>query len=127
MEIWRNTIHQLRIFARGWPRNQCNTVLLIKKARLSYVHYRHVRSQGGVDPLSASDRDVVRDANDKPTKLRRDKESKCAQRAKVKHVQEVQYYSFFLSSCIHFAVKSGIPLFLNINHIVFDIKIKECT
>jgi hypothetical protein len=39
-------------------------------------------------PLNKSERDKLRDANDKLCKLRREEESKWAQRAKVKHVQE---------------------------------------
>jgi hypothetical protein len=41
-----------------------------------------------VAPLSDIDRATLREANDKLAKLRRDEESKWAQRAKVKHVQE---------------------------------------
>jgi hypothetical protein len=41
-----------------------------------------------VAPLSDIDRVTLREANDNLAKLRRDEESKWAQRAKVKHVQE---------------------------------------
>jgi hypothetical protein len=41
-----------------------------------------------VAPLSDIDRVTLQEANDKLAKLRRDEESKWAQRAKVKHVQE---------------------------------------
>ena len=39
-------------------------------------------------PLSASEREALRDANERINNLRRDEETKWAQRAKVKHVQE---------------------------------------
>jgi hypothetical protein len=39
-------------------------------------------------PLSDDDRRILRKANDDLSKLRRDEETKWAQRAKVKHVQE---------------------------------------
>jgi hypothetical protein len=41
-----------------------------------------------INPLSNAERDSMRDANDKLASLRRDEETKWAQRAKVKHVQE---------------------------------------
>ena len=39
-------------------------------------------------PLSDSEREAMRKANEQVLKLRRDQESKWAQRAKVKHIQE---------------------------------------
>jgi hypothetical protein len=39
-------------------------------------------------PLSRAERTLLKDANEKITKLRRDEETKWAQRAKVKHIQE---------------------------------------
>jgi hypothetical protein len=41
-----------------------------------------------IAPLNNSDIDTLRDANEKLARLRRDEETKWAQRAKVKHVQE---------------------------------------
>jgi hypothetical protein len=39
-------------------------------------------------PLCQAERALLKDANEKITKLRRDEETKWAQRAKVKHIQE---------------------------------------
>jgi hypothetical protein len=39
-------------------------------------------------PLSQAERVTLKDANEKITKLRRDEETKWAQRAKVKHIQQ---------------------------------------
>jgi hypothetical protein len=43
-------------------------------------------------PLDNDERAKLRKANDDLTKLRRDEESKWAQRAKVKHIQEGEQY-----------------------------------
>jgi hypothetical protein len=39
-------------------------------------------------PLTQAERATLKDANEKITKLRRDEETKWAQRAKVKHIQQ---------------------------------------
>jgi hypothetical protein len=58
-----------------------------KEERLSLI-IDELDIQAESCPLNKSERDKLRDANDKLCKLRREEELKWAQRAKVKHVQE---------------------------------------
>ncbi|XP_024310192.1 uncharacterized protein LOC112268600 [Brachypodium distachyon] len=86
IERWQNKIRHLRRFLRGWAKNQSG---LYKKERDRLLHIidtLDVKAESS--PLSATERDALRDANDFVSKLRRDEESKWAQRAKVKYVQE---------------------------------------
>jgi hypothetical protein len=86
MEIWQNKVRHLRNFLRGWGRNQ-TSIYKKEKERLLHIIDMLDRKVETV-PLSVSERETMRKPNESVLKLRRDEESKWAQRAKVKHIQE---------------------------------------
>jgi hypothetical protein len=86
MEKWQNKISHIRSFLRGWAKNLSSVYEKEKERLLQVIDDLDTRAE--VAPLSDIDRATLREANNKLAKLRRDEESKWAQRAKVKHVQE---------------------------------------
>ena len=86
MVVWQNKIRHLRAFLRGWARNMSSVYKAQKISLLNIIDTLDLKAE--TTPLNASEREAMREANDKIANLRRDEESKWAQRAKVKHVQE---------------------------------------
>ena len=86
MELWQNKIRHLRRFLKGWAKNLSGKYKKEKERLLAIIDELDVKVES--NPLSMAERDALKDANDRVTKLRRDEETKWAQRAKVKHVQE---------------------------------------
>jgi exonuclease III len=86
MERWQNKIRHLRQFLRGWARDLSGHYK-IEKERLSYI-IDVLDKKAETCPLSDGERMSMRQARDELAKLRRSEESKWAQRAKVKHIQE---------------------------------------
>jgi exonuclease III len=86
IDIWQNKIRNLRRFLRGWAKNMSS---LYKKERdrlLLLIDTLDKKAES--IPLNGYERGQLKDANMTLAKLRRDEESKWAQRAKVKHIQE---------------------------------------
>jgi hypothetical protein len=86
METWQNKIRHLRSFLRGWAKNMSSAYKLEKDRLIHIIDYLDLKAEN--TPLSKDERLSLIKANDELAKLRRDEEIKCAQRAKVKHVQE---------------------------------------
>jgi hypothetical protein len=77
MEIWRKKILHLRIFPSDWALNQCTTVLPMEKSKIYHLYITDMFDHRVVvDPLSVSERYVVRVANDKSAKIRREVDTK---------------------------------------------------
>jgi hypothetical protein len=86
MENWQSKIKHVRSFLRGWARN-LSSVYKLEKARLmNLIDVLDTRAE--TSPLNDVDRRILRKASDDLAKLRRDEETKWAQHAKVKYVQE---------------------------------------
>ena len=86
IEIWKNKIRHVRRFLKGWAKNQSGKYKMAKEKWLKIIDELDIKAESV--PLSVSERDTLRDANEQINKLRREEETKWAQRAKVKHVQE---------------------------------------
>jgi hypothetical protein len=86
MDKWQNKIRHLRSFVRGWAKNISNVYKKERDRLLALIDMLDKKAE--INHLSNAKRDSVCDANDKLASLRRDEETKWAQRAKVKHVQE---------------------------------------
>ena len=86
IEVWQNKIRHLRKFLKGWAKNQSCKHKKEKEKWLKIIDELDIKAES--IPLSASEREALRDANERINNLRRDEETKWAQRAKVKHVQE---------------------------------------
>jgi hypothetical protein len=86
MEIWQNKIRHLRHFLRGWARNLSGHYKIEKDRLLNIIDTLDCKAE--IVPLDEEERQSMRKARDNLAKLLRDEESKWAQRAKVKHVQE---------------------------------------
>ena len=86
MEQWQNKIRHLRRFLKGWAKNLSGKYKKEKERLLSIIDDLDLKAENG--PLSIHERGMLRDANERITNLRRDEETKWAQRAKVKHIQE---------------------------------------
>jgi hypothetical protein len=86
MEKWQYKIRHLRNFLRGWAKNNSGIYRKERDLLLSTIEALELKAESL--PLSDVEREHLRSANDKVARLRRDEESKWAQRAKVKHVQE---------------------------------------
>jgi hypothetical protein len=83
---WQNKIRHLRRFLKGWAKNQSGKYKKEKERLLSIIDDLDIKAES--TPLSTYEKKTLRDATDNLNKLRRDEETKWAQRAKVKHVQE---------------------------------------
>ena len=86
MERWQNKIRHLRRYLRGWAKNLSSEYKKEKERLLNLID--SLDKQAEFTPLIKSDRDKLREANFCLAKFRREEESKWAQRAKIKHVQE---------------------------------------
>jgi chemotaxis regulatin CheY-phosphate phosphatase CheZ len=84
VEIWQHKIHHLRSFLRGWANNLSSVYK--KRDRLHYVIDMLDKKLNQC--LNESGHGQLKNANDGLAKLRCGDESKRAQRAKVKHIQE---------------------------------------
>jgi hypothetical protein len=86
IDCWLNKIRHLCCYLRGWAKN------LSRKYKQKLVFLSKIIVELDIKaesmPLSSSKREALRDANERVTKLRRDEETKWAQRAKLKHIQE---------------------------------------
>jgi mannosylglycoprotein endo-beta-mannosidase len=76
MEVWLNKLRHVRKFLRGWAKNRL----------LGIIDFLDVKAETNI--LTLSEKTVLKKANEDLNKLRREEESKWAQRAKVKHIQE---------------------------------------
>jgi hypothetical protein len=86
MEVWQNKIRHLRQFLRGWAKNISGSYKIEKEHLLSVIDTLDCKAES--TPLDEEERRSLRNAQDVIAKLRRHEETKWAQRAKVKHVQE---------------------------------------
>lgn len=82
MEVWQNKIRHLRQFLRGWAKNLSGTYKIEKGRLLSIIDALDCKAESA--PLEDHERQTLRNAQDAIAKLRRDEESKWAQRAKIK-------------------------------------------
>jgi hypothetical protein len=88
IEIWQNKVRHLRRFLRGWAKNRSGIYKKEKERLMAIIDELDIRAE--TCPRNKSEREKLRDANDSLSKLRREEEAKWVQRAKVKHVQEVE-------------------------------------
>jgi hypothetical protein len=86
MENWQNKIRHLRSYLRGWAKNMSSVYKLEKFRLTSIIDALDLKAETIL--LSDDERRCLKNANDELAKLRRDEETKWAQRAKVKHAQE---------------------------------------
>jgi hypothetical protein len=86
MVTWQNRLRHVRRYLKGWAKNLSGQYKKEKERLLSIIDVLDVKAES--IPLTESERCTLRQANDELSKLRRDEESKWAQRAKVKFVQE---------------------------------------
>jgi hypothetical protein len=86
IERWQNKIRHLRQFLRGWAKNQSG-IYKKEKERLTLL-IDELDLKAEVCPLSAAKRVAKKEADERLANLHRDEETKWAQRAKVKHIQE---------------------------------------
>jgi hypothetical protein len=86
MENWQSKIRHLRSYLRGWAKNH-SSIYKTKKARLINI-IDTLDTKAKISPLDNDERRILRNANDELAKLRRDEETKWAQRAQVKHIQQ---------------------------------------
>src|ERR1041385_3570271 len=83
---WQNKIRHLRRYLRGWAKNQSGKYKKEKERLLSIIDDLDIKAE--TSPLSYVEKEELKNANECINKLRRDEETKWAQRAKVKQVQE---------------------------------------
>jgi mannosylglycoprotein endo-beta-mannosidase len=83
---WQNKIRHLRQYLRGWARDLSGKYK-IERDRLTHI-IDYLEKKLKVADLNDSEREALKRANDEVSSLRRVEESKWAQRAKVKHIQE---------------------------------------
>jgi hypothetical protein len=87
VERWQNKIHHLRQFLRGWAKNQSG-IYKKEKERLTFL-IDELDLKAEVCPLSAAERAAKKEADECLANLRRDEETKWAQRAKVNIYKKV--------------------------------------
>jgi hypothetical protein len=83
---WQNKIRHLRRFLRGWAKNLSGKYKKEKERLLNIIDFLDIQAESC--PLNDVERAELRKANEQLNKLRRDEETKWAQRAKIKHIQE---------------------------------------
>jgi hypothetical protein len=83
---WQNKIRHLRRFLRGWAKNLSGKYKKEKERLLNIIDFLDIQAESC--PLNDEERAELRKANELLNKLRRDEETKWAQRAKIKHIQE---------------------------------------
>jgi hypothetical protein len=86
MEIWLNKLRHIRRFLKGWAKNQSGKYKKEKERLQNIIDHLDVKAETNI--LDTNEREELKKANDCLNKLRREEESKWAQRAKVKHIQE---------------------------------------
>jgi hypothetical protein len=86
IESWQKKIRHLRQFLRGWARNISGEYKKEKERLLNIIDSLDIKAE--TFPLSEPERSLKRASDERLAKLRRDEETKWAQRAKVKHIQE---------------------------------------
>ena len=86
MDRWLNKLRHIRRFLKGWAKNLSGKYKKEKERLLSIIDELDLKAEN--HPLNKDERDALKKANEDVTKLRRDEETKWAQRAKVKHVQK---------------------------------------
>jgi hypothetical protein len=86
LEIWQNKVRHLRRFRRGWAKNRSGRYKKERERLMLLIDELDIRAE--TCPLNKVESDKLRDANDKLSKIRREEESKWAQRVKVKHIKE---------------------------------------
>ena len=86
MEVWLNKLRHIRRFLKGWAKNQSGKYKKGKERLLYIIDQLDLKAE--TNPLRLNEREELKKTNDSLNKLRRDEESKWAQRAKVKHIQE---------------------------------------
>jgi hypothetical protein len=83
---WQNKIRHIRRFLKGWEKCLSGHYKKEKEKLISLIDELDLRAE--ITPLDDDERTKLRKANEDLTKLGREEESKWAQRAKVKHIQE---------------------------------------
>ena len=86
IDKWLNKIRNLRHFLKGWAKNLSGKYKKEKERLSRLIDKLYIKAESV--PLNTYERETLRKANDSICQLRRDEETKWAQRAKVKHVQE---------------------------------------
>jgi hypothetical protein len=70
LESWQNKIRHLRTFLKGWARNQSGSYKKEKQHLLEVIDRLDIKAE--TIPLNTSEREELKVANDKISKLRRD-------------------------------------------------------
>jgi hypothetical protein len=83
---WQNKIRHLRQYLRGWAHDLSGKYKIERDRLTRIIDYLYKKSE--ISVLNDSEREALKKANDEVTTLRRVEESKWAQRAKVKYIQE---------------------------------------
>ena len=86
MDIWLNKLRHIRRYLKGWAKNLSGKYKKEKERFLSIIDDLDIKAENV--PLSDDERKALKDATECLANLRRDEETKWAQRAKVKHIQE---------------------------------------
>jgi hypothetical protein len=86
IQTWQKKIRHIRRFLKGWAKNLSGKYKKEKERLLSIIDSLDIQVE--TNPLSDVDRATLKYANERINKLRRDEETKWAQRAKVKYVQQ---------------------------------------
>lgn len=86
MNNWQNKLRHIRQFLRGWTRHLCGSYKIEKEHLLKIIDALDHKAK--TTPLDEDELRSMRHANEKLATLRRNEESKWAQRAKVKHIHE---------------------------------------
>jgi hypothetical protein len=86
MDKWQNKVRQLRHFLKGWARNLSRVYKKEKERLTQNIDKLDIKAE--TCPLIVAKRDTEKDAHFRLATLRRDEESKWAQRAKVKHIRK---------------------------------------
>jgi hypothetical protein len=86
IDVWLNKLRHIRKFLKGWAKNQSGKYKKGKERLLAIIDHFVIKAE--TNPLGLQEREELKKANDGLNKLRREEESKWAQRAKVKHIQE---------------------------------------
>jgi exonuclease III len=84
IDRWQNKIRHLRRFLKGWAKNMSGNYRVEKERLTLIIDSLDIKAESL--PLSSAERDALKDANERLARLRRDEETKWAQRAKVKHI-----------------------------------------
>jgi hypothetical protein len=86
IDVWLNKLRHIRRFLKGWAKNQSGKYKKEKERLIQIIDHLDIKAE--INPLQPHEREELQKANEGLRKLRREEESKWAQRAKVKHIQE---------------------------------------